>query len=301
MGGDPGEARARARREGETVQGDEEPGHGETTGSGVVGCRDLGYKVGEASRIVGVSPATIRVWEREGLIVTSRSPSGYRYFGDEELARLRRIAYLRRVEKLNTAGIRRVLALEDGDRRRPRQRREVALGPKLRRLRLERKLTLEQASAAVGLSPSFLSELERDQSGASMATLHRLLAYYGTTVGALLQGAGGSVASLKRAGRGRKVRNLGVTIEQLVDGQALMEAQVFTIEAGAGSEGSYAHEGEEFVYVLEGAFEVLLNEHERHVLRVGDSLYYPSTVVHSWRNPGRQIARVIWVNTPPTF
>jgi DNA-binding transcriptional MerR regulator/quercetin dioxygenase-like cupin family protein len=268
---------------------------------GTVGSRELGYKVGEAARMVGVSAATLRVWEREGLVATSRSRSGYRYFGDEELVRLRRVAYLRRVEKLNTAGIRRVLAEEGGDPPPPRRRREVALGPRLRRLRQERGETLEQASAAVGLSPSFLSELERDQSGASMATLHRLLGYYGTTFAGVLQGPGGRVARPKRSGRGRSVRNQGVTVEQLADGQALMEPQIFTIEPAAGSEGSYAHDGEEFVYVLEGSFEVTLNETERHVLRAGDSIYYPSGVAHSWRNPGRSLARVIWVNTPPTF
>jgi DNA-binding transcriptional MerR regulator/quercetin dioxygenase-like cupin family protein len=266
----------------------------------MVGSRDLGYKVGEAARMVGVSAATVRVWEREGLIATSRSSSGYRYFGDEELTRLRRVAYLRRVEKLNTAGIRRVLA-EEGQDRPPARRREVALGPRLRRMRKERGQTLEQAAAAVGLSASFLSELERGQSGASMATLHRLLSYYGTTFAALLQGPGGRVARLKRAGRGRAVRSHGIIVEQLADGQTLMEPQVFTVEAGAGSEGSYAHDGEEFVYVLEGAFEVVLNEGERYVLREGDSLYYPSSVAHAWRNPGRATARVLWVNTPPTF
>jgi DNA-binding transcriptional MerR regulator/quercetin dioxygenase-like cupin family protein len=266
-----------------------------------VGSRELGYKVGEAARMVGVSPATVRVWEREGLIATSRSPSGYRYFGDEELTRLRRVAYLRRVEKLNTAGIRRVLAEEGHDRPAPRPRREVALGPHLRRMRQERGQTLEQAAAAVGLSASFLSELERDQSGASMATLHRLLTYYGTTFAALLQRPTGRVARPKRAGRGRSVRNNGIRVEQLADGPALMEPQLFTIEPGAGSEGSYAHEGEEFVYVLDGSFEVTLNEGERYVLRLGDSLCYPSSVVHAWRNPGRVPARVIWVNTPPTF
>jgi len=266
-----------------------------------IGSRDLGYKVGEAARMVGVSAATVRVWEREGLIGTSRSSSGYRYFGDEELVRLRRVAYLRRVEKLNTAGIRRVLAEEGHDRPPPRKRREVALGPRLRKLRQERGQTLEQAAAAVGLSASFLSELERDQSGASMATLHRLLSYYGTTFAALLQRPSSRVARLKRAGRGRSVRNNGVTVEQLADGQALMEPQIFTVEPGAGSEGSYSHEGEEFVYVLEGSFEVVLNEGERYLLRIGDSLYYPSSVVHAWRNPGRVTARVIWVNTPPTF
>jgi mannose-6-phosphate isomerase-like protein (cupin superfamily)/DNA-binding XRE family transcriptional regulator len=178
----------------------------------------------------------------------------------------------------------------------------VALGPELRRLRQDRGLTLEQAAAAVGLSPSFLSELERDQSGASMAKLHRLLSYYGTTFAALLQGRGGGrTARVKRTGRGRKVRSHGVTVEQLADGQTLMEPQLFTIEPGASSEGSYRHAGEEFVFVLEGAFEVVLNDHERHLLRLGDSLYYPSSVGHSWRNPGREPARVIWVNTPPTF
>ena len=270
-------------------------------GVATVGSRELGYKVGEAARMVGVSAATLRLWEREGLVVTNRSTSGYRYFGDAELAQLRRVAYLRRVEKLNTAGIRRVLAEEGHDRPRPGGRREVALGPRLRRLRQERGQTLEQAAAAAGLSASFLSELERDQSGASMATLHRLLGYYGTTLGALLQGPGGRVARPKRSGRGRSVHSHGVTVEQLADGTVLMEPQIFTIEAGAGSEGGYAHDGEEFVYVLEGSFEVSLNETERHVLRVGDSLYYPSSVPHSWRNPGRGVARVIWVNTPPTF
>jgi DNA-binding transcriptional MerR regulator/mannose-6-phosphate isomerase-like protein (cupin superfamily) len=270
--------------------------------TGASGARDVGYKVGEAARLVGVSAATVRVWEREGLIATHRSPSGYRYFHDEELRRLRRIAYLRRVEKLNTAGIRRALGDEGPAPSRPRRRQEVALGPELRRLRQDRRLTLEQAAAAVGLSPSFLSELERDQSGASMAKLHRLLSYYGTTFAALLQGRGGGrTARVKRTGRGRKVRSHGVTVEQLADGQTLMEPQLFTIEPGASSEGSYRHAGEEFVFVVEGAFEVVLNDHERHLLRLGDSLYYPSSVDHSWRNPGREPARVIWVNTPPTF
>ncbi len=263
-------------------------------------CRDVGYKVGEAARMVGVSAATVRVWEREGLITTSRSASGYRYFGEEELALLRRVAYLRRVERLNTAGIRRVLT-DEGHDRPPARHREVALGPRLRRLRQERGLTLEAAAAAVGLSPSFLSELERDQSGASMATLHRLLGYYGTTVAAILRGPGGRVARLKRAGSGRSIRTHGVQVEQLADGQVLMEPQIVTLEPSAGSEEGYTHEGEEFIYVLEGCFEVLLNEEERHVLQVGDSLYYPSSVVHAWRNPGPVTARVIWVNTPPTF
>src|SRR5207245_1067843 len=112
--------------------------------------RILGRKseltVGEASKIVGVSPTTIRVWEHYGLVSSRRSPSGYRYFGPNEIARIRRIAFLRTAEKLNTPGIKRVLEEESVDRRGgPRTRTEIELGPALRRIRLQKGLTLERA------------------------------------------------------------------------------------------------------------------------------------------------------------
>lgn len=256
----------------------------------------IGYTVGEAARRVGVSPATLRVWEREGLITTERSPSGYRRFREMDLWRLRRIANLRRVERLNAAGIRRVLQAEAP---RPADRGEVELGPRLRRLRQERGLTLAQAAGAVGLSPSFLSELERDRTGVAMATLHRLLNFYGTTL-AVLPGPAGTGAWPHRAGSGPWVRNQGITVEQLAHTEAAMEPQLFTVEPGAGSAGAYSHEGEEFIYVLEGSFEVVLGG-EPHLLEAKDSLYYPSTVEHAWRNPGCAVARLLWVNTPATF
>jgi DNA-binding transcriptional MerR regulator/quercetin dioxygenase-like cupin family protein len=257
----------------------------------------IGYTVGEAARRVGVSAATLRVWEREGLITSERSPSGYRRFREADLSRLRRIAHLRRVERLNTAGIRRVLQAEAP---RAMDRGEVELGPRLRRLRQERGLTLAKAAAAVGLSASFLSELERDRTGVAMATLHRLLDSYGTTLAVLL-GPTDVAARPHRAGSGPRVRNQGVTVEQLAQPEAVMEPQLFTVEPGAGSDGAYTHEGEEFIYVLEGRFEVVLGGRELHVLDAGDSLYYPSTMEHAWRNPGCSPARLIWVNTPPTF
>ena len=245
--------------------------------------------------MVGVSPATVRVWERDGLVTTSRSASGYRYFGEEDLARLRRVAHLRRVDRLSTAGIRRVLA-DEGHGRAPASRRDVALGPRLRRMRQDRGLTLEQVADAVGLSPSFLSELERDQSGASMTTLHRLLGYYGTTVAAILEGARGHAPRPRRRGRGRSVRQRGVLVEPLGSGQTVMEPRVLTVEPGAAGEGAADQRGEQFVYVLEGALEVTLSGRERYVLRQGDSLCCPGGVVRAWRNPGRSGARVLWVS-----
>ena len=68
-----------------------------------------------------------------------------------------------------------------------------------------------------------------------------------------------------------------------------------------GSGESYAHEGEEFLHVLRGEFEIWLGSKEHHVLKTGDSLYFDSSTPHRWRNPGRTETQLLWINTPPTF
>lgn len=135
-----------------------------------------------------------------------------------------------------------------------------------------------------------------------MTTLKQILNFHGTTLAALLSSTPGE-GRVTRHGKRRTLsgRFNGVTIEQLAHGPVAMEAQLFAVDPGGGSEGAYSHEGEEFVYVLAGAFEVMLGPHEQYRLRPGDCLYYPSTMEHRWRNPGRQVARLLWVNTPPTF
>jgi mannose-6-phosphate isomerase-like protein (cupin superfamily) len=37
------------------------------------------------------------------------------------------------------------------------------------------------------------------------------------------------------------------------------------------------------------------------MLQTGDSFYFSSSVPHSYRNPGKTVTRVLWINTPPTF
>jgi uncharacterized cupin superfamily protein len=76
---------------------------------------------------------------------------------------------------------------------------------------------------------------------------------------------------------------------------------MYLVEPGGGSQGSYHHEGEETVYVLAGEVEFWLNEVERHTVRAGDCLTFPSTLAHRWRNSGRGRLAMLWVNTPITF
>jgi mannose-6-phosphate isomerase-like protein (cupin superfamily) len=60
------------------------------------------------------------------------------------------------------------------------------------------------------------------------------------------------------------------------------------------------HEGEEFVYVLAGRIELVVDG-ESVVLGPGDSAYYRADVPHSFRNAGRGEARFVGVTTPPNL
>jgi mannose-6-phosphate isomerase-like protein (cupin superfamily) len=50
-----------------------------------------------------------------------------------------------------------------------------------------------------------------------------------------------------------------------------------------------------------GEVEFWLNETERHVVRAGDCLTFPSSLRHRWRNCGGERLEMLWVNTPITF
>ena len=260
------------------------------------------YRIGEAARHVGVSPSALRLWERQGLVRPERTRGRYRLYSDQDLELLRTVRQLRSVDQLNAAGIRRVLRGTAADPH-PVERRFD--GRLLRRLRRERGLRLRDASGRAGVSVSFLSAIERGVSGASVATLQRLLAAYGTTLLDLFGTSGpGDGKRLVRAGERHVLRiaDGAVRIEQLASGSHRLEPQLFVLAPGATSDGAYTHDGEEFIYLLSGSVTVELGDDERYRLdHAGDALTFPSTVPHRWRNDAGGETRLLWINTPPTF
>ncbi|MDQ4069021.1 MAG: MerR family transcriptional regulator [Actinomycetota bacterium] len=73
------------------------------------------FVISVAAELVGLHPQTLRHYEREGLVVPTRTAGGIRLYRRRDLARLRRIAELT-AEGVNLAGARRVLELEDRNR-----------------------------------------------------------------------------------------------------------------------------------------------------------------------------------------
>lgn len=258
------------------------------------------YRIGEAAQRVGVSASALRLWERQGLLRPSRSDRRYRLYTDADLEQLRTIRRLRQVDRLNAPGIRRVLRAG----RDPHASDTGVDGRLLRRLREARGLSLREAGRRAGLSTSFVSALERGATGASVASLQRLATAYDTTLAELFGDHRRSSDRLVRAGEREPLRLAvpGVRIESLARAATRLEPHLFVLAPGASSEGSYAHEGEEFLYLLTGSLTVWVGDDEvHHLAEPGDALSFPSTLPHRWRNDAERETQLLWINTPPSF
>lgn len=274
--------------------------HSETR-SGVMAATDkLLYPIGEAARLTGVSHGLLRLWEREGLVSPQRTPGGHRFYTAEDLVRLRQIAHLRRVERLNTAAIRRELGAADKTDPAEVPEPEPHVGLQLRALRTKQGLSLADVAERTELSISFLSAVERGQASISLGNLFKLADTYGTTVPGLNPAYRREQRTMLHPGdRPRFVAAHGlVVIEDLITRPGALEAQRIEIQPGGGSEEPYAHPGEEFIYVLAGQLAFWIDEHEHYCLQAGDSLFFFSTQLHHWRNEGDTPTTVLWINVP---
>jgi len=256
-------------------------------------------KIGEVARQVGVSPSVIRSWESMGLARPRRTESKYRLYTHDDVKLLKRARFLRRARGLNAAAIVQLLKRE-GRVKPGTDESTSAIGAHLRQLRARRRLPLADVAQAVGISVGFLSALERSQMSGSVGTLRKLARFYKTNILEFYDGRGAPSRQVRPAARKVLEAGEGVRMELLAWGNTVMEPHLFRIAPEAGSGDSYAHEGEEFIFVLRGALEITLAG-EKYRLRPGDSFYFESATPHRWRNPGRRETWLLWVNTPPTF
>lgn len=266
----------------------------------------VGFSIGEVARSIGLASQTLRLWEREQLVKPERTERGYRVYSEYDVNRLRKIKHLRQSEGLNFAAIRKSLGpLESKNgstaHHDPRNLNGQTPGERLRRLRMKAHRTLKEIAEATGLSISFISALERGGSGASVASLKLLSGAYGVTTRELF---GSDLEEKKPLVRpeDRTVMTWenGIRFEEMASGGRVMEPSYIKVPAGAGSEGFYAHEGEEFIHIIRGTMHFELSDRETHTLVPGDTLYFHSTTPHRWW-AGDEPVEAIYVNTPPTF
>ena len=260
---------------------------------------EISLSIGEVANLIGVTPGMLRTWEREGLFAPDRTKGGHRIFRDGHLKRLRKIAHLYLEEKFNPAAIRKELGAPDPGTKVAENFIDAQLGERLRMLRRQRKLTLVEAAERAELSPSFISALERGNTGVSLEALFRLSEVLGTTIPSL-RGEELPPAKRRFVPAGQRPRfvtdDKTLVIEDLITKPAGMEAEIAHLEPGGDSNGVWSHKGQEFLYVLSGTLSFWLEPDEFYSLKAGDALYLHSDLKHRWKNEGKTTASILWVN-----
>lgn len=180
-------------------------------------------------------------------------------------------------------------------------RTPTALGRRLRAVREQNRLTIDQVASFTGLSKGFLSRVERDLTSPSVASLVAICQVLGVPPGQMLEVQETEMVVLEDApavslggdGITEKLltppgqRNVQI-IHAVVEGGGRGEEELYTMDCIA-----------ESLHILEGEF-VLVTSDAEFRMKQGDTVTLPGSEPHTWYNPTEDTAKVLWILTGGT-
>jgi transcriptional regulator with XRE-family HTH domain len=171
-----------------------------------------------------------------------------------------------------------------------RDSEEIAVGKRIKAVRERKGLSLKELADLTGFSTALLSQVENHLVSPSLGTMIKLANALAVRVGDFLGETMGEPFTIVRKNERKKISRFaskegvryGYSYESLgfEKKDRHMEPFIVTLEpATVKTSKTSVHEGEEFIFVLEGEMEVILGSHT-DVLYPGDSIYYDSTIPH---------------------
>lgn len=181
-----------------------------------------------------------------------------------------------------------------------------AIGAEIRRLRALRGISLRSFAKETGLSPGFLSLLERGKSSVGLGSLGQIARALDTSLFRLME----TPATVDEAyrepfvvrtdGQARALIQTGRMDYRLLSSswpQRTLEPMLVTVTPHMPPMGTpHGHTGEEFGFVVQGEI-VFIVDGVEHTLRAGDSIHMQSSVPHEIRNDHAEPAQVLYVST----
>ena len=175
------------------------------------------------------------------------------------------------------------------------------IGAKLKELRTLKGLTQEELADRAELSKGFISQLERDLTSPSIATLMDILQCLGTTIGEFFnETPEEQIVFGKNDYFTKEDTELKNEIKWIIPNaqKNIMEPIHLLLSPGGFTYPDTPHEGEEFGYVLQGSISIHLGN-RTYKAKKGESFYYTSDKTHYLSS--RSGASIIWVSSPPSF
>ncbi|MFI3169406.1 MAG: XRE family transcriptional regulator [Faecalibacterium sp.] len=177
------------------------------------------------------------------------------------------------------------------------------IGHKIKRLRIQKGLTLEELASRSELTKGFLSQMERNLTSPSIATLDDILEALGTTLGDFFKEEKEEQLVFPQKDFFVDERE-GCTVHWIVPNTQKNDMEPILMELPQGGQSFMVepHGGEEFGYVLEGSIILTSgDESKRYKVNKGETFYLFGKNAHYLKNEKKTTAKVLWVSTPPLF
>ena len=175
------------------------------------------------------------------------------------------------------------------------------IGSKIKRLRLSNQLTLEELANRSELTKGFLSQLERDLTSPSIATLENILEALGTNLKDFFSEDEDEQIVFSKDDFFENTYD-DYKISYIIPNSQKNEMEPILIELKEDKKSMEIdpHDGEEFGYVIQGKV-TLVNGEEEYDVKKGETFYLKGNLPHYIINKNDTLAKVIWVSTPPIF
>ena len=177
----------------------------------------------------------------------------------------------------------------------------MQIGAKLKELRILNGLTQEELADRTELSKGFISQLERDLTSPSIATLMDILQCLGTSIGEFFNETDEEqIVFGKNDFFEKEDPELSNSVRWLIPNaqKNSMEPIRLTLSPGGSTYPDLPHEGEEFGYVLQGSISIHVGS-AVYKAKKGDAFYYSCEKPHYLTS--KTGASVLWVSSPPSF
>ncbi len=175
------------------------------------------------------------------------------------------------------------------------------IGGKIRQLRTQKGLTLEELASRSELTKGFLSQLERNLTSPSIDSLDDILEALGTNLADFFKEDKVEQFVFREPDFFIDERE-DHTVTWIVPNtqKNRMEPILLTLGEGGESFEVAPHSGEEFGYVVDGSVTLRCDGRES-ALHKGETFYLHGRTFHTLSNPHKTPAHVLWVSTPPLF
>ena len=180
----------------------------------------------------------------------------------------------------------------------------LRVGENVKKIREKKGLSLEDISQRTGFKAELLTEIERGEISPPLGTIIKLAKALDMKMGYFVSGAEDLPYTIVRKNDrklvsrydAKKSDKYGYEFSSLAPFKKNrhMEPLIVRLEPSDIEEERSTHDGQEFIYVLEGTMEVRLEE-KVHLLEPGDAIYYDSSVPHLVRCHGRDTTKILAV------